>query len=394
MRPEVQAAAGRLRHRGGVERGVLTGVAALRWAAWAWLAGVTIVNLHRIDHPVVAVAAVVATGVVTLAAHAALRGPGWERALRPGLLGLEVAVAFAVIAADGWVRQGRVTGQNLAGLWPLPAILVAAVAGGALWGAGVGVLFTVARAVSAAVAGAPAGQAGRAAVAVGSTAVSWIVVGAVCGTIVRLLRQSQDQLAEAEARERIARDLHDGVLQTLALIERRSPSPDIARLAREQERDLRSYLFDHHRATGGLATELRTAASRLEASWPGVTVTVTVSDDVPALADDEFAAATGAAAEALTNAAKHGNATHVVVFADLDEPSGGLFLSVKDDGCGFDPASVVEGVGLAQSIRGRVEHVGGTVTVASAPGDGAEVRMCFPGARARPRPRSRQGARP
>ena len=367
-----------MRHRGAVERGVLTGVAALRWAAWAWLAGVTLVNLHRVHHPVLAVAAVVATGAVTVATHAALRGPRWQRALGPGLLILEVAVACAVIAVDGWVRQGPVTGQNLAGLWPLAAILVVAVARGPVWAAGVGLLFTLARGEASAVAGVAHGQAGRTAVAVVSTAVSWIVVGAVCGTIVRLLRESQHQLAEAEARERIARDLHDGVLQTLALIERRSTSPDIARLARDQERDLRAYLFDNQRATGELAAELRTAAARLERSWPGVTVTVSVSTDIPVVGDEQLAAAVGAAVEALTNAVKHGKATRIVVFGDLDEATGGLFLSVKDNGAGFDPVNVVEGVGLPQSIRGRVEQAGGTATVASVPGDGAEVRICLP----------------
>jgi signal transduction histidine kinase len=372
-----------MRHRGAVERGVLIGVAGLRWAAWILLTAVAIANLHRVRHPVIAVVAVVATGGVTLAAHAALRGPGWERVMTPRFIAVEVVVATAAIAADGWVRQGRISGQNLAGMWPLPAILVAAVAGGAAWGAVVGFVFSAARVVALVVAGVPAGQVGRNAVAVGSTAVAWIVIGAVCGTIVRLLRQSQNQLAEAEVRERMARDLHDGVLQTLALIERRSPSPDIARLARDQERELRAYLFDDHRVTGELASQLREAAARLERAWPTVVVTVTVGDDVPTLSHDQLEAAAGATAEALTNAAKHGHATRVVVFADLDEASGGLFLSVKDDGSGFDPATAVEGMGLARSIRGRVERIGGSVTVASVPGDGAEVRMRIPPAKVR-----------
>jgi signal transduction histidine kinase len=376
-----------MRHRGAVERGVLVGVAGLRWAAWVWLAGLAIANLHRVHHPVLVVAAVVATGAVTIATSVVLRGPSWQRALSARFVSAEAIVAAAVIAADGWARQGRVTGQNLAGLWPLAAILVAAVVGGAAWGAGVGLLFSAARLLASLVAGIPAGQGGRTAVAVLSTAVSWVVVGAVCGTIVRLLRRSQHQLAEAEARERIARDLHDGVLQTLALIERRSPSADIARLAREQERELRAYLFDNQRATGGLALELRRAAARLERTWPDVTVTVTVSHDVPVLSDDQLDAAAGAAVEALTNAAKHGHAHQVVVFADVNEVSGGLFLSVKDDGGGFDPANVAEGIGLSRSIRGRVGQVGGTVTVASSPEDGTEVRICIPvrGARAQAR---------
>ncbi len=287
---------------------MLIGVAGLRWAAWILLTAVAIANLHRVRHPVVAVVAVVATGGVTIAAHAALRGPGWQRVMTPRFIALEVVVATSAIAADGWVRQGRISGQNLAGMWPLPAILVAAVAGGAAWGAIVGFVFSAARVVAVVVAGVPAGQVGRNAVAVGSTAVAWIVIGAVCGTIVRLLRQSQNQLAEAEVRERMARDLHDGVLQTLALIERRSPSPDIARLARDQERELRAYLFDDHRVTGELASQLREAAARLERAWPTVVVTVTVGDDVPTLSHDQLEAAAGATAEALTNAAKHGHA--------------------------------------------------------------------------------------
>jgi signal transduction histidine kinase len=195
------------------------------------------------------------------------------------------------------------------------------------------------------------------------------------------LRRAQHQLAEAEAREGVARHLHDGVLQTLALIERRSGSPDIARLAREQEGELRAYLFGDRRERGGLAAELRAAAARLERAWPTTTVTVTVSDDVPALGPEQVDAVSGAVAEALTNAAKHGHARRVVVFADLDEASGGLFLSIKDDGDGFDPAHLAEGVGMARSIRGRSEQVGGCVEFASAPGDGAEVRIAIPLAR-------------
>ena len=80
----------------------------------------------------------------------------------------------------------------------------------------------------------------------------------------------------------------------------------------------------------------------------------------------------------MTNAAKHGAAGHVVVFADLDETTGGLFLTVKDDGQGFDPDTVAAGVGMTSSIRGRIERVGGTVAFASAPGDGAEVRIAIP----------------
>jgi signal transduction histidine kinase len=179
----------------------------------------------------------------------------------------------------------------------------------------------------------------------------------------------------------MARDLHDGVLQTLALIERRSPSPDISRLAREQERELRSYLFDEQRSGGSLTAQLRAVAARLERAWPDTAVTVTVSGDAPALDHTRSDAVIGATLEALTNAAKHGRARHATVFADVDESSGGFFLSIKDDGDGFDALTVTEGVGMSQSIRGRVEGVGGHVVFASTRGDGTDVRIVLPSAR-------------
>jgi signal transduction histidine kinase len=326
----------------------------------------------------VVILAVIVTGAVTAADQLVLMGPGWQMALQPGLVATEVAVAALVIGADGWVHQAQVSGQTVAGIWPLPAILLAAVAGGVAWGVGVGVFLSGARVVAVVVAAGSAGPSGRDLLGASTTGLSWIVFGAVSGTIILLLRRAQHQLAEAEARDRIARDLHDGVLQTLALIERRSDSVDIARLARDQERDLRSYLFGDRAESENLPAALRRAAARTEGSWPATAVTVTVTDDVPELRADQIEAVVGAATEALTNAAKHGHAGHAVVFADVDETTGGLFLSIKDDGQGFDPATVTEGVGMVRSIRGRVEHLGGRVEFASSTSDGTEVRIAVP----------------
>ena len=363
-----------------MERPVLIGVGAFRWVALVWVTLVALFNLHRLDHPAVVIAALVAMAAVTVTDQVALVGPGWRRAMATPLVVLEVLVATAVVAADGWVQQGRTTGQSLAGTWPLAAILLVAVVAGPYWGGATGALIGSARALATWAGGVSAGQAGRSAVATAGTVLFWVAIGVVCGVIVRLLRRSQEQLAEATVRERMARDLHDGVLQTLALIERRSTSPDIARLAREQERELRAYLFDDHRQPATIAVELREVAARAERTWPAMAVTVTVSDDVPVLGADEVNALSGAAAEAITNAAKHGQATHAVVFADLDERSGGVFLTIKDDGQGYDPQTVLEGAGITQSIRGRVARIGGGVELAAHPGAGCEVRISLPAA--------------
>jgi signal transduction histidine kinase len=70
-------------------------------------------------------------------------------------------------------------------------------------------------------------------------------------------------------------------------------------------------------------------------------------------------------------------AGRVTVYAEpADE--GGVVCSVKDDGSGFDPAMAVEGMGLARSVRGRLDEVGGRVEVDSAPGWGTEVRLWVP----------------
>jgi signal transduction histidine kinase len=352
---------------------VLIGTAGLRWASWVWLTAVTVVNLHRLHHPAVAVVAIIATGTMTVVAHLALQGSHWQRALRPGLVGAEVAVAIGVVVADGWVEQGRLTGQTLAGSWPIPAILVAALASGLAGGLGVGILLSAARAVAVAVSGTSPGQAGRASLAVVSTAVSWIVFGAVSGAIIRLVRRTQRQLAEAEVREQIARDLHDGVLQTLAMIERRSPSADIAQLARDQERDLRAYLFGDYQEQGGLAADLRATAARFERAWPGTVVTVSVSEDIPSLGPERVEAVAGAVAEALTNAAKHARASEVTVCAESTVDR--LDLSIRDDGIGG--ADVQNGSGLI-GLKDRAEALGGRIKIKSPPGDGTSLTVTIP----------------
>jgi signal transduction histidine kinase len=200
----------------------------------------------------------------------------------------------------------------------------------------------------------------------------------VAGFVTARLRTAERRISLAQAREEVARTLHDGVLQTLAVVQRRTEDPDIVRLAHEQERELREFLFGTPGAVGGggdLGTRLRAAAARFEDRYGG-TARVVLAPDTPTLPPAVVEALTGAVGEALANAGKHGGTGTVTVFAEpLD---GELFCSVKDDGAGFDPDATPEGAGLQRSVRGRIAEVGGRVEIDGRPGRGTEVRCWVP----------------
>jgi len=201
------------------------------------------------------------------------------------------------------------------------------------------------------------------------------------------LRIARDSLAERQARIRaeeraeMASRVHDSVLQTLALIQRRAHDPNqVVSLARAQERELRSWLFDG-RAPGsldGLATTLaggvRLIQQEVEAQHGIVVEAISVGD---CALDDDLAAVLAAAREATVNAAKWSGAGTVSLFAEVEPAAVSVF--VRDRGRGFDPAAVPEDrKGLAESVRARMERRGGSVTVRSTPGAGTEVVLTMP----------------
>ncbi len=197
-----------------------------------------------------------------------------------------------------------------------------------------------------------------------------------------LLRLSSDLSEEREARVRseeradVAAHLHDSVLQTLALIQRAAGDPStVSRLARAQERDLRSWLFDSNReGPATLAAALRAVAAEVEDAH-GVPVEVVCVGDAPVA--DEDRPLVLATREAMTNAAKHSGAGTVDVYAEAT-PSG-VEIFVRDRGTGFDPGLVAEDrQGVRSSIIGRMERHGGSASVRSVPGEGTEVRLSLP----------------
>ncbi len=357
-----------------MERSVLVGAAWLRWVVLTFAVAVAVGNRHRLQHQAVAFALLGAMAAWAAVAHRLVAGEGWRQALRREAVAAELALVVALVVADGFVLQSRTTGQHLAGAIPIAVLLVAGAALGPWWAAGVGFTLGLARLAAEVIGGVPEG---RELLASLSAAVVWMVVGAVTGGTCRLLRRAHDDLAEARARERVAADLHDTVLQALAVVERRTTDPEVAKVARSAERDLRLYLFGDDRDPGTLPAALRAAAVAVEERWGDLQVSVTVTPDAEA-GPATIRAVAAAVGEALTNAAKHGSARSAVVLADLDDATNGLLVTVRDDGSGFDPALVPAGHGLTGSVHGRVREAGGAAEVVTAVGDGCEVRVCIP----------------
>lgn len=364
-----------------MERSVLQGLTAFRWAAWLWLTTVVLLTRRDLARPWLAAGLVALALAVTVADTFLLR-TDHRALLRPGPVAVELATGASLVLADGWAyAPGHVfsTSQSLGSVWPLTGVLAAGLAAGPVVAGLAGVFLGLARA-GAAVANAAALDTGGRVLSLTNTVVFYAVGGAVAGYLARLLRRAEAEISTSRAREEVVRTLHDGVLQTLALVERRAGDPALARLAREQERELREFLFGTagDRTAGGrdLEAALRAAAARYEESFGG-RVQVLVADDVPVLDAGSVAALTGAVGEALVNAGKHGRAGTVTVYVEPDKESA-VFCSIKDDGVGFDPAVIPEGVGLSRSIRGRVVEAGGRVEVRAVPGAGAEVMLWLP----------------
>lgn len=192
------------------------------------------------------------------------------------------------------------------------------------------------------------------------------------------LGEERKQRIRQEERAAVAAHLHDSVLQTLALIQRSDDPGRMALLARHQETELRDWLYGAAPLDGVdmVSTALRQAAARVEADHGVRVEVVTVGDHV---LDGRGRALVGAASEALVNAAKHSGADWVSLFFEAED--GQLQVYVTDQGNGFDATAVPpDRKGIDQSIRSRMESVGGSVEIASEPGEGTEVmlRMSVP----------------
>lgn len=176
----------------------------------------------------------------------------------------------------------------------------------------------------------------------------------------RNLREEQAAAARATERADIAAHLHDSVLQTLALIQRRADDPmQVARLARAQERELRSWLYAGPVGPAATLAGALAAAGHEVEDLHGVPIELIVTGDRPLDAGGQ--ALVNALREAMLNAVRHG-APPVSAYVEVGGRSVEAF--VRDHGAGFDLDAVPEDrLGLRESILGRMQRHGGRALV-------------------------------
>lgn len=196
------------------------------------------------------------------------------------------------------------------------------------------------------------------------------------------LRHEQAERARATERADIAAHLHDSVLQTLALIQRKADDPAaVIQLSRAQERELRSWLYAGPTGSDAtLAAAVAEVAHEVE-DLHGIPIDVVSTGDRPI--DDGGQALVRAVRESLLNAVRHG-AAPVSVY--LEVGAGGVEAFVRDHGPGFELDDVPEDrLGVRQSILGRMARHGGSARVRRLD-QGTEVSLMLPPPAAAPPP--------
>jgi signal transduction histidine kinase len=221
-----------------------------------------------------------------------------------------------------------------------------------------------------------------------------LLIGTLIGYAVDLAREGHAKLRAALAlearvreRERLARTVHDGVLQTLAFINRRGgqlggEAAQLGGLAAEQERRLRALVT----ATDGTDDQVEPAGEvdlrMLLSRHAGERVQVVAPADavlVPASTATELAAAVGAALDNVRQHAGDGAQAWVLVEDEGDT----VELTVRDNGAGMPPGRLEQAeadgrLGVSSSIRGRLRDCGGDAEWVVREGSGVTVRMRAP----------------
>jgi signal transduction histidine kinase len=227
-----------------------------------------------------------------------------------------------------------------------------------------------------------------------------LLAGVVVGHLARLAAEVETERqhavrleAASRERERLARDIHDSVLQVLAMVQRRGAeaggaAAELGRLAGQQEAALRALvggaLVGGALAGGGQAASAPGDTDLRALVLPVQSDQVTVSAPARAVRLEKKAAdeLTSAIRAALDNVRRHcGEQARAWVLVE-DEP-GLVTVTVRDDGPGIPDGRVAEAaaagrLGISHSICGRLRDLGGSAAVSSVPGEGTEVELRLP----------------
>jgi signal transduction histidine kinase len=359
-------------------------LAVFRLAALGYASLLVAHNFRHYEHPIlgwVVVGVMAAWSAVTIYGYARARLRNWP------LLVADLVVTAACVVVSPWVLGPSGLDQGFATLpaaWIASPVLAWAISGGRRRGAVAAVLLAI------------CDQGVRGEITPNSLDgnVLMLLAGIAVGHVTRLAVRAQEALqraTELEAanreRERLARGIHDSVLQVLALVQRRGAeigggAAELGRLAGEQEAALRALVGTAAGSPVPGAPDQPVDLRPLLAA----TATATVSLATPAhpvpLAEHAAREVTAAVGAALANVRQHcgpGARAWVLVESDGEE----VTVSIRDDGPGIptgrlDEAAADGRLGVAQSIRGRVRDLGGTVTITSGAGHGTEVELRIP----------------
>lgn len=374
-------------------------LAVFRVLSICYAAGLAVHRAEKYSRPTLAAVLLVLMAVWSVAmavAQPTADRTGRRRTLLTLVL-LDVATGAGAVLATRAVETYRAIDNGaptLPGLWAAGGVFALALVGGTLGGLVGGAVVGTATLL----------ERGEFTASTVGSVVLVVVAGSVVGYLVATADVAEDALrralvaqSAAAERERLAREVHDGALQALALLARDAtrglPAEQVARLASEQEAALRRLLLTgpgggsrSEAGTDGRADEpcgdadlTAAVVAALDAAVPATRSSVSRPAGpvrLPSAVVSEVAAAVRAT---LDNVVRHaGPDARVFVLVDTDDD--GTRVLIRDDGVGMAPGrpeqAEAEGrLGLSRSIRGRILDLGGTVTVVSQPGEGTEVEL-------------------
>jgi signal transduction histidine kinase len=204
-----------------------------------------------------------------------------------------------------------------------------------------------------------------------------VLIGPYVGRLTAQVRDEERERIRDVERNAMAAHLHDSVLQTLALMQRATDDPRrVLMLARRQERELRSWLYDNRPgvAIGVLSARAEAIAAEVELDH-GLPIDLVVVGDADLTASTESLLL--AVREATVNAAKHSGAEQVSIYVEVEPNVVTAF--VRDKGIGFDVETIgADRRGIELSILDRVARADGRCVLESAPGRGTEWELMVP----------------